>query len=104
MERGKFTFEVRLAKGIYPGILPDVGAIAAVFAQLHVVAVFVFRRLEDKNELMLAAIQRSLAAGIFYPDAQAFELRKDSLGGRKHLFGMTPVHEDIVKGPGKAVT
>ena len=53
-----------------PGIAPDVGAVAAVSAELDVVDVRRRAGLEDEDELVLGAVERAHAGVGLGPDAE----------------------------------
>src|SRR5271165_2500791 len=57
----------------YPGIIPDVGSVTAILAELDIVPVRGLAMLEDKDQLVLAAIERAHAGVALDPDAEVFQ-------------------------------
>jgi hypothetical protein len=64
-------------------IVPNVRAIATVFAEEYVVAVRGAAVLEDEDQLVPAAVERPHAGVVFHPDADIFKLGIDALPSRK---------------------
>src|SRR5204862_6210501 len=83
-------------KGLGPGVLPDIAAVAPEAAELDVVAVTAAAVLEDKDELVLAAIERAHPGIVLDPDAEVFQLAINAAPGRRQLFDMAPIHADEV--------
>ena len=54
--------------------MPDIAAIAAKLTELDVVAMRCGALLEDKDELVLAAIERAHPCIVLGPDAEVLEL------------------------------
>src|SRR5689334_20672650 len=61
-------------KGVGPGVIPDIAAVAPEAAELDVVAVPAAAVLEDKDELVPAAIERAHPGVVLDPDAEVFQL------------------------------
>ena len=61
-----------------PAVLPDVGAVAAVLAELEAVDVRRRAVLEDEDQLMPGAVEGPHAAVVLGPDDQVLELGVDA--------------------------
>src|SRR4029077_9597174 len=66
----EIAFLAAAGEGVDPGIMPDIAAVAAELAELDVVAVRSDALLEDKDELVLAAVHRTHTGIILGPDAE----------------------------------
>ena len=61
--------------------LPNRSAMSTVAPELDIVAVRRPAVLEDKDQLVLAAVERAHAGIVFDPDAKVFELGVDRFSG-----------------------
>src|ERR1700732_4751270 len=77
--------------------MPDIAAVAAELAELDVVAVRSAALLEDKDELVLAAIERAHAGIVLDPDAEVLQFTVGFGTGGQQLVEMAPVHADEVQ-------
>ena len=84
----------RATKGIASGISPNVAAVAPEAAEVDIVAVIGATVFEDKDELVLAAVERAHPGVVLDPYAEVLHLALDAAGGRHQLFDMTPIHAD----------
>src|SRR5204863_6530371 len=80
-----------------PGVMPNITAVATELAELDIVAVWLAAVFEHKDQLVLAAVERTHAGVVLDPDAEVFELAIDLAAGGQQLFGMAPVHENVVQ-------
>ena len=81
---------------VHRGVVPDVGAVAAVPAELDGVEV---RRLADpvdEDQLVLRAVERAHAGVRLVPDAEVQELAVDRAADRHDVLEVPPVHADEV--------
>ena len=83
-------------EAVDPGIVPDVGAVAAVLAELDVINVRPRSRLEHEDQLVLGPVERAHAAIVLVPDAQVLLLGIEAAGGGQQLIDVPPVHADKV--------
>src|SRR5262252_8745861 len=81
MQRREITFLGAAAKGIAARIPPDIAAIAPKPAELDVVAVLVAAMFEDKDELVLAAVERAHSGIVLDPYAEVLDFAVDAVGG-----------------------
>src|SRR5262249_8241095 len=81
------------------GIVPDVGAIASVLAQLHRVKMRHVTDPEHENQLMLRAIERSHSRIGLVPDADVQKVAVDRLAYRRDVIHVAPVDTDKVHCP-----
>src|SRR6516164_974848 len=77
--------------------MPDIAALAPEPAELNVVAVLGAAALENKDKLMLVAVERAPPALVFDPDTEVFELVIYVSAGDQQLFGMVPIDAEIVQ-------
>ena len=82
----------RGAKAVDPGVIPDVGAVAAGVAQSEAVHMRSGAYLPNEDQLMLGAIETAHPAVGLVPNAEVFQLGKDRVTGGDHLAHVTPVH------------
>ena len=59
---------------------------------MRIAAVF-----EHKDQLVLASVERTHPGVVLDPDAEVLELAIDIAAGGQQLFGMAPVHENVVQ-------
>src|SRR5262249_55488488 len=71
--------------GVHAGVAPDVAAIAPVFTELNVIAMGVAAVLEDKDQLVLGAIEGAHPRIVLGPDAQVLELGVNLAPGGQQL-------------------
>jgi hypothetical protein len=57
VQRQQIAFLAAAGKGIGPGIMPDIAAVAAELAELDIVAMSLAVVFKDKDELVLAAVK-----------------------------------------------
>src|SRR3954447_8372273 len=81
-----------------PRVIPHIRAIAPMAPELDIVDVGPRTNLEDEDQLVFGAVERTHATIVFVPDNQVLELRKAALPGIKDLAEMTPVHEYEAQG------
>jgi len=67
------------------GIVPDVGAVAPVLAELEVVEVRGRSRFPHKDELVFGAIEGSHSAVGLIPDAEVFQFGIHGMSGGEHF-------------------
>src|ERR1700738_1629931 len=79
--------------------MPDIAAVAAELAELDVVAVRSAALLEDKDELVLAAVQRTHTGIVLDPDAEVFQFAIGFRTCGQQLVEVAPVHADVVQRP-----
>ncbi len=84
-------------------VVPHIGAVAPIFAELDIVGVPLGAGLEDKDQLMLGAVERSHAGIAFHPDRDVFQLGIDVTTGREQFVSVAPVHTNKVDCPVFAV-
>jgi hypothetical protein len=85
-------------EGVGSGVAPNIGAVAPEPVELDVIAVPVAAVLEDKNKLVLAAVERTHPGIILDPDAEVFQFAIGGTTGGQQLFHMAPVHADEMDG------
>src|SRR3954468_3913439 len=81
------------------GVVPDVGAIASVPAQLHRIEMRHGTDPEHEYQLMLRAIERSHSRIRLVPDADVQKVAVDRLAYRRHVIHVAPVDTDKVYCP-----
>src|SRR5258706_10061394 len=86
------------AQGIYRGIVPDVGAVAAMPAELDHIEVGRRSDAVDKDQFMFGAVQRSHSSIRLVPDAQVQPLAIHRAADGRDVVHMPPVHADKVDG------
>src|SRR6266478_9879563 len=62
VERQQIALLAAAGKGVGPGVMPDIAAVAAELAELDIVAVRVSAVFEHEDELMLTAVERAHSA------------------------------------------
>ena len=77
-----------------PGIVPDIGAVAAGLAEPEAVGVRGGADLEDEDQLVLRAIEAAHAAIGLVPDAEVLQLGERGLAGIEQFAHVAPVHAD----------
>ena len=82
---------------INTGIDPDIGAVAAILAQLHIINMWGFSLLEDEYEFVLRTIETPHASIGFIPDTQVDLFLIDWLSSIKEFGNMPPVHKNEVQ-------
>src|SRR5262249_50717999 len=85
-------------EGIYPGVIPDVGAITPTGTETKIVDVRRSSDLEHQDHLMFGAIKRSHSGIGFVPDAHVLVLAVDVFGGCQDLTQETPVPATVMDG------
>ena len=80
--------------------MPDIAAVATKLTELDVVAMRGGALLEDKDELVLAAVERAHSGIVFDPDTQILELAIGLAAGGQQFIEMAPIHADVVQRPG----
>src|SRR5262249_29682561 len=79
------------AEHIRPGIGPDIAAVTAMLSELDIVNVLAAAVLPDKDQFVLAAVERAHAAIGFSPNDKVLELPVDAPAGGQHLIHMAPI-------------
>src|SRR6516164_10468077 len=80
------------------GIIPDIGPIASMLAELKIVDVRASSALPHEHQLVLGAIKRSHTRISLVPDTQVLELAVDLAAGGQHLPHVPPIHADLMDG------
>src|SRR6516225_6641140 len=80
--------------------MPDIAAVATKLTELDVVAMRGGALLEDKDELVLAAVERAHSGIVFDPDTQILELAIGLAAGGQQFIEMAPIDGDVVQRPG----
>src|SRR5215471_3107124 len=88
MQRREIALRAASAKGIAARVPPDIAAVTPKAAELDIVAVLVAALLEDKDELVLAAVERAHPGIVFDPDAEVLDRAVDAAGGSEQLGDM----------------
>ena len=102
VQRRKLSFLTRAAESRSNGISPDIGSVAAVAAELDIVVVRPSARFENKNELMLRAIEAPHSGVGLRPHAEIDRLERIGPGRGEQLTDMAPIHADIYEASGMA--
>src|SRR5271154_6599003 len=97
MQRRQIALLFAATEGIASGVTPDIAAVAPEPAELHIVAVLLAAMFEDKDELVLAAVERAHPRVVLDPDAEVLHLVVDPAAGRQQLFDVAPVHADVME-------
>lgn len=79
------------AEHIRPGIGPDIAAVTSMLSELDIVNVLAAAVLPDKDQFVLAAVERAHAAIGFSPNDKVLELPVDAPAGGQHLIQMAPI-------------
>ena len=99
--------------GVDTPILPDIGPVAPVLAQLETVHMRGGAVLEGEDQLMTRAVERAHATIILGPDDQVLQRVVNGFACVQHFAHMTPVHADkmdraietvigmVLQGPGQ---
>ena len=85
-------------KRVDPGIVPDVRPRATVAPQFNVVEMGFLAHTEDADQLVLAAVKRTLAGIRFHPHREVEHVAVDHAAGFDQLADMAPVHADVMNG------
>ncbi len=102
VKRGKLSFLTRAAESGTARLGPDVGSVPAVAAELNIVAVRSGPCLEDKDELVLRAIEAPHFGVGLRPHAEIDCLERIGPRRGEQLPDMTPIHADIYEAIGMA--
>ena len=86
-----------LARRAGTRIVPDVGAIASILAELDIVALRCAAVLEHENEFVAAAIEGSHAGVVFDPNTYVLEFGIDASACGKQLTDVPPIRKDKVE-------
>src|SRR5262245_37396347 len=89
-------------KGIGAGVTPDIAAMASKPAELDIIAVLPTALLKDRDEFVLAAIERAHAGIVLDPDADILEFAIGASTGGEQFPVMTPVDADVMQRSGGA--
>src|SRR5947209_4870027 len=84
----------RPAKAGTAGVRPDIAAVAAIDAQLDVVAMTSRPKLEYEHQFVLRAIETPHAGVRLGPDAEVEHLQRRRPGGCEKLIHVPPIHAD----------
>ena len=76
---------------VRPGIGPDIAAVTSMLSELDIVNVLAATVLPDKDQFVLAAVERPHAAIGFTPNDKVLELPVDAPAGGQHLIQMAPI-------------
>lgn len=77
-------------------IVPHVGPVASVLAQLEMILVFGGAAFEYEDKLVLATVEGSHASDVLSPDAEVLPFGVNRGPRGDQLLGMTPIHADVV--------
>ncbi len=84
-----------IAKCVDARIIPDIGAVAACVTQPEIIDMRRAALFKHKDQFVLGGIERAHATIGFVPDAEVFQLIKDSMACGENFTHMPPVHSDI---------
>ena len=76
---------------IRPGIGPDIAAVTSMSSELDIVNVLAAAVLPDKDQFVLAAVERPHAGIGFIPNDKVLEPPVDAPAGGRHLIQMAPI-------------
>ena len=82
---------------VYAWIVPHIGAIAAMSAEIDVIDVWRIASFEDQDEFVLRPVERAHPTHGLVPDHKVFELAVDGSPSSVDLRQMPPVHKDVVQ-------
>ena len=88
-------FGAVLAKGRQSPVLPNIGAVAAEFAELNIVEMRFGSVFEDNTRFMLIAIKPSHAARQLVPDREILNLQAQAASSEEQLLQVAAVHKNI---------
>src|SRR5438046_7308131 len=97
MQGQEIALGAAASEGVGSGVVPHIAAVAPEPAELDVVAMLAATLLEDKDELVLAAIERTHAGIVLGPNAEGFELAIDLGTSGQQFLEVAPVHADVVQ-------
>src|SRR5215475_5842259 len=80
------------SKSVHPGIVPNIGPVAAMTAEFDIVDVRGSADFEHRDEFMLGPVKRPHAAIVLVPDAEVEEAVIDLASCRQELEQMPPRH------------
>src|SRR5690349_6162116 len=80
---------------VHAAVLPDIGPVSSVLAQLKRVDMRSSAVLEGKHQFVPGAVEGPHAAIVLGPDDEVLEFAVDG-AGFEHLAHMAPVHADVV--------
>ena len=86
------------AEAVHAGVLPDVGPVASVLAELDVIAMRRLADFGDPDQLVLGPVQAAHPAIGFDPDAEVDWRQSERPTGVLKLAQMRPVHERVDQG------
>src|SRR5438309_6262556 len=72
MQRRQIALLAAAGEGVGPGVVPNITAVATELAELDIVAVWLAAVFEHKDQLVLAAVERTHAGAVLDPDAKVF--------------------------------
>ena len=84
-------------QNVLTGIVPNVGSIAAKTAKLDVIDMWGVSFLEQKNELMLRAVERAHSGIRFIPNTEIHGFGVEIQGRCEKLPDFSPMHDDEMK-------
>ena len=76
---------------VRPGIGPDIAAVTSMSSELDIVNVLAAAVLPDKDQFVLAAVERPHAGIGFIPNDKVLEPPVDAPAGGRHLIQMAPI-------------
>src|SRR5258708_3795831 len=76
---------------VRPGLGPDIAAVTSMLSELDIINVLAAAVLPDKDQFVLAAVERPHAAIGFIPNDKVLELPVDAPAGGQHLIQMAPI-------------
>lgn len=85
--------------GVHRRIVPNIGSVAAMLAQLDCIGMGSVADLVDEDQLMLGTVERAHAGIRLVPDAEVQEITIDVTADRGDILHMSPVHTDEVHRP-----
>ena len=105
LDRGmhRQLFRAPRLQAVEAGIIPDIGAIAAMAAELDIIDVRRRAVFEDRNQLVLGAVEAAHAAIVLAPDTEILEFAIDFTAGAQQGKQVAPIHADKMNGAQLAV-
>ena len=103
MKRGKVPLFALSPEIVQAWVMPDVGAVATMLAQLDVIPVRRPAVLEHEDQLVLAPVEGTHAGIVLDPHTHVFKFGINSERCGQQLVLMAPIHAHVVQGAGGAI-